>query len=210
MVLAWVSLGVFAGPAGASDAIEGEPVVKYQSRPWPEALAEYVQTLDKLDPPKDELRKTFFLFYWAAFNNDANSGVSLVAERYYDLVKGRMSTRRELEEAAKRLDEHAQAFGQTNPHDAYSPPEKLAVLRDDLKFLEIDYVRLDSAADASKVGLPADFKVEPNDYCLVITIYPGDDGTLLVLRVIDGRWMIVAGGPRKSPTRRQHGAPFSP
>jgi len=170
-----------------------------KTRPWPELLEDYAATLDELKPPRDELRKTFLLFYWAAFENDVKAGMSLVAERYYDLAKGDMATRKDLEKAAHELDRSAEDEGRTNPHDAYSPSEKLAVLRDDLKLLKIGYVKLAAAADAAKAGLPDGFEHTDGDYCLVITLYPGDDGTLLVLRVIDGRWMIVAGGPRRGP-----------
>ena len=195
LIMALAALLVAVNVATAD--VTSDPADELSTRPWPELLRKYAATLDELKPPMDELRKTFLLFYWAAFENDVKAGMSLVAERYYDLAKKGMATRRDLEKAAHELDKRAKEEGRTNPHDAYSPSEKLAVLRDDLKLLEVCYIKLTTAADAAKVGLPNGFEHTDGDYCLIITLYPGDDGTLLVLRVIDARWMIVAGGPRR-------------
>jgi len=196
--LRWVLAALVALALGhvaeAADEATPETGGAYQARAWPPILEDYARDLEKLEPPMDELRRTFLLFYWAAFGNDVKSGIALIAEEYYDLAKGGMSSRRELEKAANEMDP-------ANPHDGYSVTEKLAVLSDDLRYLKIEYRKLATPRDATKAGLPSDFKHVPGDYCLVVTIYPGDDGTLLVLRVIRGRWTIVAGGPRK-PRRK--------
>jgi len=186
MRIVFVVIGIFLALAVAAAAEEGDaPQADFTPRDVPESLTPVLEKLDDLGEPHNELRKCFYLFYLCAVNDDIDQAAELVSEKFYDLEQRRYLT---VEDWRAQEDPDI-----VNPNEGFADKEKAQLIEHQLRFLSIDY-HDGSDTSALQEELFGAFDVEPTDYVLHVRFYEEDDGVYLVLRLLDDKWTLVAGG----------------